>query len=669
MISEVDETQRLNVLRRYGVLDTPPEEIFERVVRMAATMFHAPIATVTFVDEARQWFKAVHGLDVRETGRDVALCHYTIMQDDVMVVLDATKDDRFRNNPLVTRDPNIRFYAGAPLIASGGWRLGTVSVIDRKPRRQVPQGQRQFLRDLAAQVIHDLEVRLAARDYRQEIERRQVVERELDLANSRFRLAIANSPVILCASDRDLRYTWTVNLPPPLRDVDFIGKCDTDLWPTEMARELTALKRQALEERRVVRGEVRMTIEGRELIFDATYEPLYERGRVVGTSGAAFDITDRIEAQNSVNRSLERAKTADAAKGMFLAAASHDLRQPVQSLFLLLGVLRSKLKDHPASKVAETAHEALEALRGLLDDLLDISRLEAGLVVPKQVPVPLQPLISRLACEAGIQAAAKNLRFHHLCRDKTVLSDPVLLERILRNLIDNAVRYTDSGGVLLGCRAREGTVRIEVIDTGHGIPTDRMEQVFEEFTQLENPERDRRKGLGLGLAIVRRLSTLLGHRLDVRSRPGRGTCFALTLPALPAVLPTVEPASLRQFHGRVLVIDDESQVAQSLAIGLEQAGLTVLTAGSADDAVAQLSGSPPDAILADLRLRGGQTGLDAVARIRAFLGEPIPAVLITGDTSPERLAMAEASGCTLLHKPVPLEKLLMVVGRVLPAQG
>lgn len=186
MLRALDDARRLSILRRYGILDTPPEVVFDNIARLAATHFHTPIGTVTFVDEARQWFKAIHGLNVRETGRDVAFCHHTIQSDEPMVVSDALTDPRFAGNPLVLGDPKNRFYAGAPLITPDGFRLGTVSVIDTIPHGEVPEEDRRFLTILAEMVVHELEVRAAASDVRGEIERRRACEQEARSAQERF---------------------------------------------------------------------------------------------------------------------------------------------------------------------------------------------------------------------------------------------------------------------------------------------------------------------------------------------------------------------------------------------------------------------------------------------------------------------------------------------------
>jgi CheY-like chemotaxis protein len=239
----------------------------------------------------------------------------------------------------------------------------------------------------------------------------------------------------------------------------------------------------------------------------------------------------------------------------------------------------------------------------------------------------------------------------------------VLVERILRNLVSNAVRYTERGRILVGCRRREHAIALQVWDTGVGIPTDEQARVFEEYYQVGNPERDQTKGLGLGLAIVRRLAELLGCELELRSEPGRGSCFEFTLPLAKDAPIAAEPSPENRrgalARGLIVVVDDEQAIRQATASLLTGWGFHVVAAASGDEAVARLSAAsaPPDLIICDYRLRGEENGLGAIERLRSEYNESIPAMLITGDTAPDRLAEAQASGLLLLHKPVSNSKL------------
>ncbi|MBP2232129.1 signal transduction histidine kinase/CheY-like chemotaxis protein [Azospirillum agricola] len=355
------------------------------------------------------------------------------------------------------------------------------------------------------------------------------------------------------------------------------------------------------------------------------------------------------------------AERANAAKTHFLAAASHDLRQPVQSLVLLTSALAARLGDHPASSLVGSIETSMEALCRLLDAILDVSKLDAGTVSPNVQAVSLGAIFERLDAEYRLRAAEKGIGFRSVPNSLTLCADPALLERIIRNLVENALRYTDSGRILLGCRRGPSGLRIQVFDTGIGIPPEHLERIFHEFYQVSNPARDRGKGLGLGLAIVDRLARLLGYRVHVASWPGKGSCFTLEIgdlmaPPLEAEMAvSADPVAPDPSGGTALVIDDDPLVREGLSLLIEGFGWRVLAADGASGALRVLaeSGRLPDLVIADYRLADHETGLDVIRAVEsAMAGRPPLCVVLTGDTAPERIADAEASGYRILHKPI-----------------
>ncbi|MFC5354917.1 PAS domain S-box protein [Azospirillum himalayense] len=389
-------------------------------------------------------------------------------------------------------------------------------------------------------------------------------------------------------------------------------------------------------------------------------------------TGIVRNITERRRAENALRVSKAEADRANVAKSKFLAAASHDLRQPVQAMMLFQSALQERLAGHPTAPLLDSMGLVMDGLRMLLDSLLDVSKLDAGLIVPQLQDLPIGPMIEQLGVEYHPQAEAKGLRLRVVPCTLTIRSDPALLMRILRNLVENALRYTERGGLLIGCRRRGDRLRIEVMDTGIGIPSDKHEEVFEEFFQVGNQERDRSRGLGLGLAVVRRLARLLGHTLHLRSKLGTGSAFCVDVPLIARQATRPAPVSARlatsDGRGMILVIDDEPLIRHGLQAMLEGWGYRVLTAGSIEDAVRHVeSGEWPSAILADYRLRDGKTGLDAIRAVCERLRTPVPATIITGDTAPERLAEARAGGHTLLHKPIAAHELRNAVVEMMPA--
>lgn len=352
------------------------------------------------------------------------------------------------------------------------------------------------------------------------------------------------------------------------------------------------------------------------------------------------------------------AEYANTAKSQFLAAASHDLRQPVHALGLFLQALSQTSLAGPQRRILQNAQTANVASTDMLNTLLDFSRLEAGVVTPRPRAFELQPLLDKIENDLAHLADAKGLIYRTPQTDLAIVSDAALLELVLRNLVLNAIRYTDHGGLLIGCRRRSANVSIEVYDTGIGIPEDKREEIFREFYQLGNPERDRHQGLGLGLAIARGIAGALGHVLSLSSREGSGSVFRILVPrTLEVEAADDRPAGNleggRLTGSRIMIVDDDAIVRDAMMALLSGWGCLCWAFEDPSD-VARFPGHEPapDALICDYRLRGGQTGAEAIAMLRQHWKRPIPAILITGDTAPVRMREASDSGVPLIHKPV-----------------
>jgi len=356
-------------------------------------------------------------------------------------------------------------------------------------------------------------------------------------------------------------------------------------------------------------------------------------------------------------QALATAEQANQDKSRFLAAASHDLRQPLHAMGLFLDTLaRSPLTAQQASVLGH-ARTASGAASEMLTTLLDYSRLEAGVVQAHDAPFAVQPLLGALEQEFGPQADAAALVYRTRETTAAALADKALVDLVMRNFISNALRYTRTGGLLIACRARGGRLALEVWDTGCGIAPAHLQDVFKEFHQLGNPERDRRKGLGLGLAIVQRLAQAMHTQVEVRSRLGRGSVFRLWLTPWRGALVDEAVASAHDGASlagrRVLVVDDDEPVRLGMQSLLASWGCHCLCAESAADALARLHQMPqPDVVVTDFRLRHEETGRQVLDTLRAHLQRSVPAIIMTGDTSPQRLRDAQSTGALLLHKPV-----------------
>ncbi|MFK8083314.1 MAG: hybrid sensor histidine kinase/response regulator [Granulosicoccus sp.] len=372
-------------------------------------------------------------------------------------------------------------------------------------------------------------------------------------------------------------------------------------------------------------------------------------------------ISSQLENQTLVESLAEEKQIAEramVAKSRFLAAASHDLRQPLHAMGLFLSALRSREREPEKVRIIEDMSKSADALNSLFNSLLDVSRLDAEIIEFNPVHVQASRVFDALRAQFEQQASEKNISLSILADDHVLFSDVVLLERVLRNLLSNAVQYTCSGSISLQCKARaDGSKLVTLSDTGIGIPAESAEDVFSEYYQLNNPARDRSKGLGLGLAIVKRLCELMDLPLEMESVEGRGTVFRVVVPGgdpLQIIQPATPSTGIAAEGRRVLVIDDELQVLQSMRHMLEGWGCEVLLAESARDAlrILALSDMVPDIIISDYRLADNLNGVDAVEAIRESVEKPVPAIVVTGDTSPERLKQVKETSLQLLHKPV-----------------
>jgi two-component system, chemotaxis family, CheB/CheR fusion protein len=376
------------------------------------------------------------------------------------------------------------------------------------------------------------------------------------------------------------------------------------------------------------------------------------------------DITERKRVSEAVEGARQAAEQANLGKSRFLAAASHDLRQPLQTLSLVRGILAKRIKDQSGSRLVAKFEETLSAMSGMLNTLLDINQLEAGIVLPEIVEFPIDSLLDRLKTEFAYHATAKQLDWRVVASSLNVRSDPRLLEQTLRNLLANAVKYTERGKVLLGCRRRADKLRIEVWDTGIGIPAGQLDTIFEEFHQLDNAARERNRGLGLGLSIVQRISDLLGNAIDVRSWPDRGSVFAIEVPL--GENRQLAPSAAQGMEAvagptcAILIVEDDPAVREMLAMLFEGEGHRTTAVPGSNEALALAARGalPSDVIIiADYNLPGDLTGAEVVARLRESQRREIPAIILTGDISSNTLRKIADASCVYFSKPAEPEML------------
>jgi signal transduction histidine kinase/CheY-like chemotaxis protein len=651
-----NEQQRLETLRRYHILDTLPEQVYDDVAMLAARICDVPIAIISLVDANRQWFKAIVGLDAHATPREVAFCAHAILHNGVFVVRDASEDARFADNPLVTGNPDIRFYAGAPIVAPNGCAMGTVCVIDRRVR-DLSTEQLESLEALSRQVVAHLELREQIR-----------MREELTVSLQRATSLLAESQRVAGVGGWSLDvatgvWTWTDEMhrifgtdPGVFRPT--IESALTFCAP-EVACDLRRAFERATQEGVPFAREVELTTPAgvrKYINFVGSPQATGEQsGRVVG---AVQDISERRHADAALRHAKEEADRANRAKSEFLATMSHEIRTPMHAVLGFAGLLEGTALDERQRDYLGVVERAGRTLLGIIDDVLDWSKIEAGRLDLEHVAFELLPMLQDVVRMLEPRARQKGVDLRlDVAADvpACIAGDPTRLAQVLLNLAGNAVKFTSRGSVVVRI-ARQGAdrLRCEVVDTGIGIPADRLERLFTEFVQADSSTRRRYGGTGLGLAISRRIVEMMGGSIGVRSLVGEGSTFWLELPLVAtdgaAVVPTdvaaPAPAACGGAGPRVLLVED-NLVNQRLAREiLTQLGCEVAVAGNGVEAVDLAARNDFDVVLMDClmpEMDGYQTTREIRARERAS-GRSVPIVAVTANARAEDRELCMACG-------------------------
>ena len=453
-----------------------------------------------------------------------------------------------------------------------------------------------------------------------------------------------------------------------------IGRPIADLRPMATDHDLLTDARQVLADEASIEREIGGPND--TWFVRRIFPYLAHNNHVEGVVITFADITERKIIAKALEAAKLEAERANLAKSRFLAAASHDLRQPLQSLTLLQELLAQSVEGEKPQKLLRRLEQTLGAMSGMLNALLDINQIEAGVVEAKPVTFSIATILDHLRDEFTYLAQTRNLSLHILPSAALVHSDPQLLEQMIRNLLGNAVKYTTRGKILLGCRRRGDTLRIEVWDTGIGIAADELHAIFDEFHQIDNAARERSLGLGLGLSIVQRLGHLLGHPVDVRSVPNKGSIFSVTIGSpvvaasvlAPDMIETNPTEELQSHRCKIVIVDDDPDVLELLEQLLKGDGHIVRAASNAAAALKLIAGGAirPEILLTDYNLPGGTNGLELLAQLRHNLPHGLPAIVLTGDISSETLARIAGEDCIQLSKPVKPRELVAAIERLCP---
>ncbi|WP_247002773.1 response regulator [Aromatoleum buckelii] len=656
----------LNSPRSSGVQRRGTRGMAERVAVLAVDDRPVNLSAIEALldDQEVDVVKALSGND--------ALRH-TLTREFALVLLDVQMPgmDGFETAELMRANPKTRhlpiIFVTAGISNRGmqfkGYELGAVDYLIKPFEPHVLRGKVMVFCDLFRQ-RRELEAAKALLEARIEERVEQLRESE-----ERFRLLATHAPVGIYQLDRDgnclsanPRWYELCGLAPEAA----AGQgWRVTLHPDDQLL-VDAATRNAFEhdtgyalEYRIVSGSgpTRTVLARAEMIRDHNRRPRH-------LFGTLLDITEQKTVENELVLAKAEAERANEAKSRFLAAASHDLRQPLAAMTLYLDVLRQEV---PASsqKLVGNLRQCVSSLSKLLTDLLDMSKLEAGVVTPTISDFPINDILASVLAVHAPEARLKGLWLTYVSTRLTARTDAVLFQRMLGNLIANAVRYTEHGRILVGCRRRGGKAWVEVWDTGVGIPENKMSEIFEEFKQLGDGARTR--GSGLGLAIVAKTAALLGLQIRVGSRLGRGSMFALELPLgkAPRQLPQ-QPGPQRRSL-RIALVEDNPAVLDAVKCALESVGHEVIAAQSRHEMLEALGERRPDAVVSDYRLMDGETGLDVIESVWELHDSMIPALVLTGETAPSFIRNMADRAIAVQHKPLDLEALQVCLANLVAA--
>jgi PAS domain S-box-containing protein len=677
----LNEEERLAELRRYSLLDTPPEKAFDNITQLAATIFDVPIAAVTLIDAERQWFKSCVGLETREVGRNFAFCAYAILGEDVMIVPDARADARFANNPMVTGPPYIRFYAGAPLRTSNGLNLGTLTVSNTTPGTMT-KDRAATLAGLATLVVAEIELRYEIGERRRGAESLRLLQAAMQQSSESVIITTANlelpGPEIMYVNPAFTQLTGYTS-------EEVMGKTPRIFQgPTTERAVLDRVHAHLTEGKEIWFDVANYRKDGSEFVLSCHISPIRgENGEITHFIEFQRDATERNRAAAALLQAKEEAEQANRAKSEFLSRMSHELRTPLHAILGFAQLLEIEGQNPNDIESATQIVRAGKHLLELINEVLDIARVETGNLALTPEPVSVHEALGETLALMEPLAAERNVRVEILPSDRgcegEVLASARRFRQVLLNLFSNAVKFNRNGGtVTISCERIEDRLRIKIADTGLGISAENMARLFVPFERLEVEDRVI-EGTGLGLSLSKHLIEAMGGKIGVESVPGSGTTFWIELPLIQAMpasttrsldvrVERAEESSRRTTPRAVLYIEDNlSNLRLVERILARRPEVKLISAVQGSIGIELARQHQPDLILLDLHLPD-MLGDEVLRQLRA---DPetaaLKVVIISADATSEQREHLRAVGAnSYLTKPIDVREFLALIDATEP---